>query len=177
MVSLVALFGLLVFMFAIVGAIRGWAKELLVTSAIILGLFIIQILDKYVDPYRTSLMLQPPMTQFLARAVLLVLLAFFGYQTPAIRALQPKLARERMQDIVLGFLMGGLNGYLLFGSLWYYLHIANYPTSMVIMPPEGSDLALQIESMIKYLPPLMIPEPHIYFAVGIVFVFVIVVFV
>lgn len=177
MVSLVALFGLLVFMFAVVGAIRGWAKELLVTSAIILGLFILQILDKYVDPYRTSLMLQPPMTQFLARAVLLVLLAFFGYQTPAIRALQPKLARERMQDIVLGFLMGGLNGYLLFGSLWYYLHIANYPTSMVIMPPEGSDLALQIEAMIKYLPPLMIPEPHIYFAVGIVFVFVIVVFV
>jgi uncharacterized membrane protein required for colicin V production len=177
MVSLVALFGLLVFMFAIVGAIRGWAKELLVTSAIILALFILQILDKYVDPYRTSLMLQPPMTQFLARAVLLVMLAFFGYQTPAIRALQPKLARERMQDIVLGFLMGGLNGYLLFGSLWYYLHITNYPTSMVILPPEGSELALQIESMIKYLPPLMIPEPHIYFAVGIVFVFVIVVFV
>jgi uncharacterized membrane protein required for colicin V production len=177
MVSLVALFGMLVLLFAIIGAIRGWAKELLVTSAIILALFILQILDKYVDPFRTSLMMQPPMTQFLTRAVLLGMLAFFGYQTPSIRALQPKLARERMQDIVLGFLMGGLNGYLLFGSLWYYLHMANYPTSMVIMPPEGSELALQIESMIKYLPPLMIPEPHIYFAVGIVFVFVIVVFV
>ncbi len=41
MISIVVLFGILIALFAIIGAVRGWAKELLVTSAIILALFIL----------------------------------------------------------------------------------------------------------------------------------------
>ena len=37
MVSLTVLFGMFVVLFAIIGAMRGWAKELLVTSALVLG--------------------------------------------------------------------------------------------------------------------------------------------
>ena len=121
MLSLFVVFGMLVAMFAVIGAMRGWAKELLVTSAIVLALFIIQILETHVQPYNTALMMQPPTTRFVIRAILLVIIAFFGYQTPHIRALQPKLVRERLQDILLGLVMGALNGYLLFGSLWYFL--------------------------------------------------------
>ena len=49
MVSLTVLFGLLVLLFAVIGAMRGWAKELLVTSAVVLALFIIQILLEQQD--------------------------------------------------------------------------------------------------------------------------------
>jgi uncharacterized membrane protein required for colicin V production len=177
MVSLVVLFGILILLFAIIGATRGWAKELLVTSSIILALFIIQILETNIRPYYTALVMQPPATQFMIRGLLVCLLAFFGYQTPHLRALQPKLVRERLQDVLLGILMGALNGYLLFGSLWYYLHDLGYPTDLIQMPEQGSALYEQITNIVQILPPQILPIPQLYFAVGIVFVFIIVVFV
>ena len=177
MISIVALFGMFVALFAVIGAMRGWAKELLVTSAVILGLFINAILESYVTPYRTALFLQPAGTQFAVRAGLLILLAFFGYQTPNIRALQPKLARERLEELLLGLFLGVLNGYLIGGSVWLYLHEAGYPTELVVQPAAGSELATQVANIVQYLPPSLLQIPQIYFAVGVVFVFIIVVFV
>jgi hypothetical protein len=177
MVSLIVLFGLLVVIFGIIGAMRGWAKELLVTSALVLGLFLNAILETYITPYRSALFLQPGGTQMLVRAGFLLLLAFFGYQTPNLRALQPKVARERVEEILLGLVLGLLNGYLLVGSFWSYLHEAGYPTDLILRPQEGSDLAAQISSLVPFLPPALLPIPQVYFAVGVVFVFIIVVFV
>lgn len=177
MISLVVLCGLFVVLFAVIGAMRGWAKELLVTSAVVLGLFLNAILETYIEPYRAAMIMQPPGTQFVVRALVLIMLAFFGYQTPNLRALQPKVARERIEEILLGMVLGALNGYLIVGSIWFYLHQSGYPTDLIIQPAEGSDLALQIEQMVKYLPPMVLPVPQVYFAVGVVFVFIIVVFV
>jgi hypothetical protein len=176
-VSLVVLFGMLVVIFALVGAMRGWAKELIVTSALVLGLFLNAILENYVAPYRTALLLQPGSSQMMIRGGLLVLLAFFGYQTPNLRALQPKVIRERVEEIVLGLVLGLLNGYLLFGSLWSYLHEAGYPTDLILKPEQGSELSQQINSLMPFLPPDLLPIPQVYFAVGVVFVFIIIVFV
>jgi uncharacterized membrane protein required for colicin V production len=177
MVSLTVLFGMLVALFAVIGAMRGWAKELLVTAALMLGLFLNAILDNYVTTYRTAMMVQPPLTQFLLRGGVLVLLAFFGYQTPHIRALQPKLARERMEEILLGLVLGALNGYLLIGSLFFYLDQTGYPTSLIIPPAADSTLRAQIDGVMKWVAPSLLPIPQLYFAVGVVFVFIIVVFV
>ncbi|OGO15412.1 MAG: hypothetical protein A2Z14_05030 [Chloroflexi bacterium RBG_16_48_8] len=177
MVSLTVLLGLCIVLFGVVGAMRGWAKELLVTSAIVLGLFINAILEAYVEPYRTSFTLQSAGTQFLIRAGLITLLAFFGYQTPHIRALQEKMAREKLEEILLGLVLGLLNGYLLAGSVWGYLHEVGYPTDLVVQPEAGSVLAMQFENLVQYLPPTLLPIPHVYFAVGVIFVLIIVVFV
>lgn len=177
MLSLFAVFGLFVVMFAVIGAMRGWAKELLVTSAIVLALFIIQILESHIRPYYSALMMQPPTTRFTIRAIFLVLLAFFGYQTPHIRALQPKLVRERLQDILLGLLMGALNGYLLFGSLWFYLDQMGYDHTMLVSLPADPMFQTRVQDFMGLLPPSLVPIPHIYFVVGVVFVFIIVVFV
>lgn len=177
MISLTVLFGMFVALFAIIGAIRGWAKELLVTSALVLGLFLNAILENYITPYRTAMLVQPPLTQFIVRGGVLVLLAVFGYQTPNIRALQPKLARERVEEVLLGLVLGALNGYLLVGSLFSYLDQAGYPTSLIIAPAADSALRAQIDGVMKWVPPSLLPIPQIYFAVGVVFVFIIVVFV
>lgn len=177
MVSLTVVFGTFVILFAVIGAMRGWAKELLVSSAVILGLFINAILENYIEPYRMTLLMQPGGTQFLMRAILVVVLAIFGYQTPRLRALEGKMAREKLQDVLLGLILGALNGYLLLGSLWYYLHQAGYPTDLILRPEPGSELERQIAGLVPYLPPGLLPIPHVYFAVGIVFVFIIVVFV
>jgi hypothetical protein len=73
--------------------------------------------------------------------------------------------------------LGHLNGYLLAGSVWGYLHEFGYPTDLVLQPEAGSVLALQFENFVKYLPPSLLPVPHVYFAVGVIFVLIIVVFV
>jgi hypothetical protein len=177
MVSLTVLFGMFVVLFAIIGAMRGWAKELLVTSALVLGLFLNAILENYITPYASALQLQPPLTQFLLRGGILVLLSVFGYQTPNIRALQPKLARERVEEVLLGLVLGALNGYLLIGSLFFYLNQTGYPTSLVIPPVPDTPLRASIDALMKWVPPSLLPIPQIYFAVGVVFVFIIVVFV
>ncbi len=177
MISLTVLFGLSIVLTGVIGAMRGWAKELLVTSALVLGLFINAILETYIEPYRMAMTTQPPETQFIILSGLMVILAFFGYQTPQIRALQPKLAREKVEEILLGLFLGLVNGYLLVGSIWAYLHTTGYPTSLVIAPAEGTELADQISTIVNYLPPNLLPVPHVYFVVGVVFVFIIIVFV
>ncbi|MCH7611219.1 MAG: hypothetical protein IIA51_09305 [Chloroflexi bacterium] len=176
MISLTVLFGLLVIIFGIIGAMRGWAKELLVTSAIVLGLFLNSILASYIQPYQTLMVTAPPGTILSMQAGVLLLLAFFGYQTPKIQALQPKLVRERFEEILLGGFMGLLNGFLLVGSIWFYLHQTGYATTDLVIAPEG-ELAEQIEGLMAYMPPSLLPIPHVFFAVGVVFVFIIVVFV
>jgi hypothetical protein len=176
-ISIVVVFWLFVGLFTLVGGMRGWARELLVTSALVLGLFLIAILENYITPFRDAIALQTPGTQVAIRAGLLVLLTFFGYQTPNLRSLQPKMARERVEEIVLGLVLGLVNGYLLVGSIWYYLNEAGYPTRLVTAPEEGSALAAQIATYIPYLPPAILTIPLVYFVVGIVFVFIIVVFV
>lgn len=177
MISLVVVFWMFIVLFGLVGGMRGWARELLVTSALILGLFLLAILETYIVPFRDSMALQTPGTQVVIRGGLLVLLAFFGYQTPNLRSLQPKMARERVEEILLGLLLGLINGYLLVGSIWYFLHQAGYPTDLVIVPGEASELQGQIAAYMAYLPPAVLTIPLVYFVVGIVFVFIIVVFV
>lgn len=177
MVSMVSVFTVFVILFGVIGAMRGWAKELLVTSAVVLGLFLNAILETYVEPYRSALFMQTGGTQFLIRGGFLAMLAFFGYQTPSARILRDKVAREHLQDMLLGLVLGAVNGYLLIGSLWFYLHHAGYPTDLVIQPAVDSVVGQQIAEMVAFLPPAVLPVPHIYFAVGVVFVFIIVVFV
>jgi len=176
-VSLIVVFGILIILFAVIGAMRGWAKELLVTSSVVLALFMINILENYILAYNSALTAQPD-TKLVARAVILLLLTFFGYETPQIRALQPKLVRERLQDTLLGFILGALNGYLLIGSLWFFLHQAGYPTDLIITSGEGwEELAGRYEEVMRWLAPNLLPIPHIFFAVGVVFVVILVVFV
>ena len=171
------IFGVLIILFAIIGAMRGWAKELLVTSAVMLALFLINILENFIPPFHTALTAEPD-TRLITRAVIIILLAFFGYETPRIRSLQPKVAREHLQDILLGFILGGLNGYLLIGSLWFFLHQAQYPTDFIVTSMAGWDeLVKEYGEVVKWLPPSLLPIPHIYFAVGVVFVVILVVFV
>jgi uncharacterized membrane protein required for colicin V production len=167
----------MIVLFAVIGAMRGWAKELLVTSSIVLAIFMINILENYITPYYTALATEPNI-KFVARTIILILLTFFGYESPHIRALQHKVARERLQDTLLGLFLGAFNGYLLMGSLWSFLHEANYPTDMINTSMAGWDILFtEYGEVVKWLPPILLPIPHIYFAVGVVFVVIIVVFV
>lgn len=180
MVSLIVVFWMYVLLFAVIGAMRGWARELLVSFALILALFIISVLERFVPFIRDTLAIDPSML-FWVRCMVIVALVFFGYQTPNIPKLAAsnRFARDRLQDIMLGIFLGAVNGYLVAGSIWFYLNNAGYPfPNLISPPPGGTEVATMTERMMALMPPdLLGASSAIYFAVALAFVFVLVVFI
>lgn len=177
MISLTLAFWLFVFFFAFVGAMRGWAKELLVTFSVILANFILTVLRENVAAIRPFLA-QPGSVSFWANSVILMALAFFGYQTPNIPKLAgTKFAREKLQDTLFGAVIGAFNGYLVVGSLWFFLKEAGYPFAMISPPIAGTPAGDQALRLIEMLPPEWLVSPVVYFAVAIAFAFVVIVFI
>ena len=179
MVSLTVIFWMYVILFAIIGAMRGWVKELMVTFSVVLGLFLIIVLETYVGVVRDTLFSSGGKTLFWFRSTIIILLVFFGYQTPNIRALAgARFARERLQDTLLGFMIGALNGYLTVGTIWWYLNAAGYPYPDIIAPPQpNTQMGEAAMRILAWLPPDWLTIPWIYFAVGLAFLFVIIVFI
>ncbi len=175
MVNLIYIFWMYVILFAIIGAMRGWAKELLVSFSVILALALNYLLRKYTPMIKDI----PPtdISFFWIRTWITVALVFFGYQTVAtFGALSGKARKEKLQDALFGGVMGAINGYLVVGTLWVYLHEANYPFEKIFSaaPP---DVAAEVARMMQWMPPHVLGEPGIYFAVIIAFIFIIIVYV
>ena len=177
MLSLNALFWMFSIIFAVIGSMRGWAKELLVTFAAILALFIIQVFETYV-PFVSQTLQASPELLFYFRITVLTGMVFFGYQSPNISRLASnnRFARERFQDILLGFLLGGLNAYLFVGSFWWYLADANYPWAFIIPPDASTQMGAASIDLLKRMPPTWLKPPVIFFAVALAFAFVLIVF-
>ncbi|NJN79251.1 MAG: hypothetical protein HC797_01555 [Anaerolineales bacterium] len=104
-------------------------------------------------------------------------LVYFGYQTVNFSRFAPKAAREQLQDVLFGMVLGGINGYLIAGSVLYYNHVANYPYSKVISRAADPAVAEVVERMMAVMPPRFLGEPGIYFAVILILIFIIVVYI
>jgi uncharacterized membrane protein required for colicin V production len=179
MIGLDVLFWLMVILFAVIGFLRGWAKELMVTVSIVLAIFIINVLEHFVPFIRDVLAAQPGAAIFWLRVAILIVLMFFGYQTPNITRLAAnnRFAREKLQDILLGALLGAINGFLFWGSILFYIINSNYQFSLISPPPEGSASFAALQHLIPLLAPSWLGIPTVYFAAALVFAFVIVVIV
>jgi hypothetical protein len=180
MIDIIDVLWMFVIVFALMGFVRGWAREILVTASVILAYFIIFVLEN-LDPLTGFLSFGQSvgsevmtMQQFWFRVSILGLLVFFGYQTPSIQRIAGnRFRRENFRDSTLGTIFGAFNGYLIFGSLWAFLKGANYPYEIVIQ-----DFSEAAEVWMTRLPPeWLLQAPHIYIAVMIIFLFIIVVFV
>jgi len=176
MVGLDSFFWILVFVFAMIGFMRGWAKEVMVTFSVVLALFIITVLQQFEPQIITALSLENAAALFWFRTIVVLVLVFFGYQTPNITrlAVGNRFVRERLQDSLLGLFLGAVNGYMVVGTLWYFMHQAQYPFPNFISAPAPESAASQL---IAFLPPQWLGIPVIYFAVALSFVFVLVVFI
>lgn len=176
MMSIVYLFWMYVILFAIVGWMRGWAKELLVSFSVILALALNHVLRRYI-PIAQALP-ESDVSLFWVRTIILLVLVYFGYQTVvSIPHLASRAVRERLQDTLFGAILGGINGYLIAGTILYYMNTANYPFENVISKPTDPVLLQTINQMMLYMPPQLLGEPGIYFAIILAFVFVLVVYI
>lgn len=171
MINLSVAFWILVILFGIIGSMRGWAKELLVTCSVLVGLFIIEIFSSF-GPTARFFQQASGKAAFWVPSLILILVVFAGYQTPAIlRFASGKFMRERLADTLLGFFIGLLNGYLIFGSLWFYMGEAQYPFTGITAPVPP------LPAVLNYLPPTYLDGPILFIAVGLSFLFILLVFI
>lgn len=178
MMSIIYVMWMYVILFAVIGWMRGWAKELIVIFSVITALAVNFLLEKYIP---LVIGLEKTGTElFWVRSLILVALVYFGYQTVVIVPhLASKATRERLQDGLFGAILGGANGYLIAGSLLFYLDTAKYQPfpNIILAPAPGSELANSVLTMMQYMPPRWLGEPYIYFAVILILIFIIVVYV
>jgi hypothetical protein len=139
-------FGSLMILFGLIGSLRGWAKEIIVAFSVILALFVEHVL-LLVNPLRVLFENMSLESRFYTRAVVFILVTVFGYASPAIaKKLGGKLARDRLQDILLGFFIGLLNGFLVIGTLFSFLNSVHYgvPEEMRVEQPVFDETGQQV---------------------------------
>jgi hypothetical protein len=136
-IQLSAVLLMMALLFALLGYLRGWNKELISMAGIILGLFALFQFDSLL---RGVLLRGVARDQvFLIQTILFVAVVFFAYQTRALGRADSPGGRDRLQEGILGALIGFINGYLIWGSIWYFMDINEYPLApAVIAPAPGS---------------------------------------
>lgn len=180
MISLNVMLFIFIILFGIIGAMRGWAKELLIIFSVILAMFVLTVLRTYVPFFKETFASGTSETVFWLQTIILIGLVFFGYQTPKISRLaeSDRFIRHFLQDTLLGFFIGALNGFLIFGTLWSFMHSASYPFAFVTAPDAATEAGQAALRLINALPPeWLASSPAIYFAVAVAFVLVLVVFI
>lgn len=149
MIQLSAVLIMMSLFFGFIGFLRGWNKELIAMAGIILGLFALFQFDGLLRTATNAVLSGVALDQvFLIQSAIFIAIVFFAYQT---RALGGSDRRERtsLQESVLGGLVGLVNGYLIWGSIWYFMDINRYPLApSVVAPGPGSPS----EEALQWLP-------------------------
>lgn len=162
--------------FAIIGALRGWAKELLVTFSVILAAFIEYVIVAYVPVLSAALQIlrqTDPRTWFYIRLMIFAILVSFGYATTLLSArLGARARREKLQDSLLGMFLGAINGYLVIGMIWGFLDELGYAIWGISGPQTPGAV-----NITNYLPSDILQGPSLFVAVAVAFAFVLIVFV
>lgn len=153
-----------IFILGAIGIIRGPSKELGVTMALVVVLAIFAQFETLVGieqlPARvnnlvgglgfdsTDPLQQRTVVVFLYAAVLILtaFMAYHGQDTLAFRLKEPTGAVGALA----GWLSGALNGYLIVGTVWFYLDRFNYPIQQYEW--FTPNLTRTAQSLIKFLP-------------------------
>ncbi len=182
MVSLLVFFYIFVFIFGIIGAARGWAKDALVIFSVILALALIAVVEELLPFTRNLLADAAPKDLFWFHWIILGLLLFFGYQTPRVKRFSEATKRaEEIRELMLGFFVGAITGFIVVGSLWYYMDRAGYPFAPYITSPATDTMTETGEAaarLLKWVPPALWlgRYPGVIVSVVVAFIFVIIVF-
>jgi hypothetical protein len=142
MIEIYSMIWITAIFFAIIGAIRGWNKEIISLAGVILATFALFQFDSLL---RGVFLASVPHDQaFFVQIGLFGVIVYFAYQTRGPNVSQERgPRRNRFQDAVLGALLGALNGYLIWGAVWYFLDINDYPLGPLIVAPAPGSISDQ----------------------------------
>ena len=151
MLQLSTFLWVMIALFGAVGFLRGWTKEIVATAGIILALFTLwQLQSTLIQPITQGASGEQ---RFDLYTGFFLLITFFAYQTPSTAARLSdgrmwSTRREGLQERLLGLVIGAVNGYLIFGTLWYFLDVNGYPFAPFITAPiPGSASAQMVSSL------------------------------
>jgi uncharacterized membrane protein required for colicin V production len=140
MINANLVFIVFILIFGLVGAMRGWVREVIVTASLILALFVINQLGERWNTLVAGITGQHTAEQWLLRAAPLFIIAFFGYLGPAVvRSRFEQNARGKLEQGILAFIIGGINGYIIFSTLMFIAWRAGILDSP---PPAGNQSPL-----------------------------------
>lgn len=176
MVPLETVFVGLVLLFGLVGMLRGWAKELLVTSSVVLARFIELVLWRFIPVVNTSLKTlseTKPQEWFYVRFGIFVIIICFGYAKIS-TTLGAKARKDKLQDSLLGFFLGALNGFLIAGVVWGFLADPGLNYGMWHITPPTTAFA---QDLLRYLPLSWMTDEILFVSIALAFTLVLIVFV
>jgi hypothetical protein len=138
-----------IFTFGIIGYLRGFDKELIALAGIVLALFTLVQFEDFFESLASGSG-DPGKSLVYLQALVLIAVAFFAYQTPPERfesITRARGGRDVFQTRLLGTLTGAFNGYLVWGSIWYFMHVRNYPLESIRPPLAGTASAGWIDNL------------------------------
>lgn len=143
MIQLSSLMWAVAIFFAILGFMRGWNKEVIATAGIVLATFALFQFDSLL---RGTIFATVSRDQtFLVQGAIFFAIVFIAYRT---RSFVISRSRVDLQTNILGGLVGFLNGYLIAGTLWYFLDINEYPLAPLVTAPAPGSPSDQARNML-----------------------------
>ncbi len=120
MVNADVVFAFFTVIFGFIGAMRGWVREIIATASLILAIFVLNQFGAILDSFAPDSSPAGATARFAVKAVPFLVIAFFGYLGPAVvRSRFSNTARGRVEEGLISFLCGSLNGFLIFSTLAY----------------------------------------------------------
>ena len=144
MISLLSLMWTTAAVFALTGALRGWQRELIGATGILLAFFAIFQCDRLLRG-SVYLLLTDEQTFLLQAAVFLGAVALAYRSRIGARG---SAGGGRLRNLVVGGAVGFFNGWVVGGAIWYFLDINRYPFARILSAPaEASASFLGAEWM------------------------------
>ncbi|MDI7274787.1 MAG: hypothetical protein QME94_02295 [Anaerolineae bacterium] len=155
---------IIVLIFGLIGVVRGYLRELGVTTVVVLMLFAFITFEKRVAPIaaRLAAVLAPCQDDKIQAAVWVLgiaVVAFVSYhgQTLAFEGTLPKTPWV----VPLNLGAGLVNGYLIAGSIWHYLNRLGYP----FLGIQPQDLSPMAQGLVPLMPPCLLAPYLLYLGV------------
>ena len=149
MINLFFLFLMLILLFAVIGYMRGWQKEVIAMSGLVgaiaalmqFGYDMVSLFGAVPAEGMTPEQLQDVQkTQILIQGVFFAFIAFFSYQVVASLAVSVaggrlgERIRAGLERRIIGMFVGGVNGYLMVGGLWSLIEYVPIPDGYEHLP-------------------------------------------
>ena len=164
---------ILVAVFAVVGVVRSYPRELGVTTTILAALLlltrggesVLYLADAYLARHSESSVIFEGQYGSLIQSsfyiLVLVAVVIISYHGETL-AFEGKPPRGPV-GVILNLTSGLINGYLISGAIWHYLHLFDYPIQILgLFRPPLTDLA---QNYLVPLLPLPLLEPYLLFLV------------
>lgn len=157
MISLPVFFWFMVGFFAFIGYFRGWQKEVIALAGLVASIAALQQFGYQIVNIMTSVFGWEigseawQQQQFWVQATFHLIITFFSFQVVARladNAASGKVGarlRATLEKGIIGILFGGLNGYLVIGTLWSFLEYQLTDEGYVQLGPDQRSYVFSTE--------------------------------